>query len=549
MAKPVTRETKAATSKGAPAAKAPKGQQPEQQSKSMKMGTDELKDLIKSAVKEAMGGESEGLSGDAPLEGVTTGDVMSIIEQAVQAVDEKHKSRKEAGEEDVGEITAEEVLQEAAAMLDELAATSDEGMSDDPDDECKEGEEEPEEKEDGADDEAKRRKSTTTRTRQTKARAASRPAPTQRKYADVFLNGGARNGARKQQKTIPPMVQLARAIKCLDVFGRNDPERAAFYARKHYDDTEMEREFKALSATNPVNGGFLIPEVYTDDIIELLYNKTVIKELGARTIPLETGNLNIPRMTSGTRARWGGEARKIATTQPTFGNLRLSAHRLEAIVPQTRELIMSTKYSADEIFAADLSRRMQLGLDWGGLYGQGGEFQPTGIANTKGIEIVDAKKMDAQYADATGKVTADFPVYIKALVMSKNVDDQALGWAFNSFMEAYLMNLKTTTGDYLYRDEMNAGKFLGIPFAVTNQIPWTKDGLTDIFFGNWADMMIGDQMGLETFTTLEGSWTDEDGVQHNAFEENLTGTRALMYDDIGVRHVESFVYIKNVKAF
>ena len=336
MAKPVTRETKAATSKGAPAAKTPKAQQSEQQSKSMKMGTDELKDLIKSAVKEAMGGDGDELTGDAPLEGVTTGDVMSIIEQAVQAVDEKHKSRKEAGEEDVGEITAEEVLQEAAAMLDELAATSDEGMSDDPDDECKEGEEEPEEKEDGADDEAKRRKSAPARKRQTKA--ASRPAPTQRKYADVFLNGGARSSARKQQKAIPPMVQLARAIKCLDVFGRNDPERAAYYARKHYDDAAMEREFKALSATNPVNGGFLIPEVYTDDIIELLYNKTVIKELGARTIPLETGNLNIPRMTSGTRARWGGEARKIGTTQPTFGNLRLSAHRLEAIVPRAHHV-------------------------------------------------------------------------------------------------------------------------------------------------------------------------------------------------------------------
>lgn len=543
MGKPANRQTKAATRKGAPAGK---GQQAQQQSKSMKMGTDELKDLIKSAVKEAMGGEDEGLEGGAVLEGVTTGDVMSIIEQAVEAVDEKHKSRKEAGEEDVGEISAEEVIQEAAAMLEELA-TAEEGMEDDEaDPEGKEDEGDPEEKEGEEEDEAKRRKSAPARKRQTKA--ANRPAPAQRKYANLFLGGGSAP-TRKQQKAIPPMVQLARAIKCLDVFGRNDPERAAFYARKHYDDTEMERQFKALSATNPVNGGFLIPEVYTDDIIELLYNKTVIKELGARTIPLETGNLNIPRMTSGTRAKWGGEARKIGTTQPTFGNLRLSAHRLEAIVPQTRELIMSTKYSADEMFAADLSRRMQLGLDWGGLYGTGGEFQPTGIANTKGIEIVDAKKMDAQYADGTGKVTADFPVYIKALVMSKNVDDQALGWAFNSFMEAYLMNLKTTTGDYLYRDEMNAGKFLGIPYGVTNQIPWTKDGLTDIFFGNWADMLIGDQMGLETFTTLEGSWTDEDGVQHNAFEENLTGTRALMYDDIGVRHVESFVYIKNVKAF
>ena len=69
-----------------------------------------------------------------------------------------------------------------------------------------------------------------------------------------------------------------------------------------------------------------------------------------------------------------------------------------------------------------------------------------------------------------------------------------------------------------------------------------------MFFGNWADLMIGDQMGLETYTTLDGTWTDENGVQHNAFEENLTGTRALMYDDIGVRHVESFAYDHNIKV-
>ena len=399
---------------------------------------------------------------------------------------------------------------------------------------------------DPAEDESAKRRKSAAPARQTKA--ASQSAPAQRKYASIFLSGPASQKGR-QQKKIPPMVQLVRAIKCLDVFGRNDPERAAYYASKKYEDGDMAREFKALSATNPASGGFLIPEVYLDEIIGLLYNKTVIKELGARTIPLETGNINIPRMTSGTRATWGGEARKIKTTQPTFGNLRLSAKRLEAIVPQTRELIMSTKYSADEIFASDLSRRMQLGLDWGGLYGKGGEFQPTGIANTPGVEVIDATKMDAQYADSTGKITSDFPVYIKSLVLSKNVDDMNLGWAFNSFTEGYLMNLKTTTGDYIYRDEMNAGRFLGIPYATTNQIPTDpKAGTTDIFFGNWADLMIGDQMGLETYTTLDGSWTDEDGVQHNAFEENLTGTRALMYDDIGVRHVESFAYIKNVKV-
>lgn len=390
-------------------------------------------------------------------------------------------------------------------------------------------------------DDAKRRKSAAFR-RQVK----SGTAPAQRKYSSLFMGGTA--SAKKQQKSVPPLVNLARAIKCLDVFGRHDPERAEFYAKKYYEDMSMAREFKAMSATNPTAGGFLIPEVYLDEVIELLYSKTIIKELGARTIPLENGNLNIPRMTSGTRAMWGGEGRKIASTQPAFGNLRLSAKRLEAIVPQTRELLMSTKYSADELFAADLSRRMQLGLDWGALYGTGGEFQPTGIANTPGVEKIDAKKMDAQYA-ADGKLTADFPVYVKSLVMSKNVDDQALGWAFNSFMEGYLKNIKTTTGDYIYRDEMNAGNFLGMPYKVSNQIPTdSKTGCTEMFFGNWADLMIGDQMGLETYTTLDGTWTDENGVQHNAFEENLTGTRALMYDDIGVRHVESFAYVHNIKV-
>ena len=511
--------------------------------KSMKMGTDELKDIIKSAVKEAMGDE-EDTSADTPLDGVTAGDVLAVVEQAIAAADEKRKARKDAGEE-VGDLTADEVVEEAAAILEGLTAGADEGMEEDgADDEYKEDGADDEEKEDEehADESAKRRKSAPgQRSRKSAA------APAQRKYSGLFLpNPGARSA--KSQKKIPPMVQLARAIKCLDVFGRQDPERAAFYAKKYYSDEGMARELKALSATSPVNGGFLIPEVYLDEIIELLYSKTVIKELGARTIPLETGNLNIPRMTSGTRAMWGGEARKIQSTQPTFGNLRLSAKRLEAIVPQTRELIMSTKYSADEIFANDLARRMQLGLDWGGLYGKGGEFQPTGIANTKGVEVIDASQMDAQYADSTGRLTADFSVYIKALVMSKNVDDQALGWAFNSFMEGYLMNLKTATGDYLYRDEMNQGKFLGLPYGTTNQIPTSKAGLTDLFFGNWADLMIGDQMGMETLTTMEGSWTDENGVQHNAFEENLVGTRALMYDDIGVRHVESFVYVKNIKV-
>lgn len=512
--------------------------------KSVKMEADELTEKIKACVKEALEeqseakAEGEGEEGDPTVEAAPT-DISALIEQAMDVVAQKRKARKDAGEE-LGDVSADEVLEAVGEIMEaQEEAKADDGVED----------EEAKEDEGMEENEAKGRKAAArpTSTKSAPGRKAA-PAPVQRKYSGIYMSWGA--GAPSSKKSVPPAIQLARAIKCLDVFGRHDPDMASFYARKKYDDADMAREFKALSATNPSGGGYLIPEVYLDDIVELLYAKTVIFELGAQKVPMANGNLNIPKMTSGARATWGGEGRKIAKSQPAFGNIKLSAKRLEAIVPQTRELLMSTNFSADQMFANDLTRRMELGLDFGAMFGKGGEFQPLGVFADKEVEHVDAKTLgNTDLSSAEGAITADFPVYIRSKVLAKNVDDNKLGWAFNSVLEGYLMNMKTTTGAYIYRDEMNSGKLLGFPYRVSNQITTDGTGLTELAFGNWADLLVGEQMGLETYTTLDGSWTDEDGVQHNAFEENLAATRALMYVDIAARHKESFIHVKNIKAF
>ena len=105
--------------------------------------------------------------------------------------------------------------------------------------------------------------------------------------------------------------QFGRAVKCLCFHGQGDPERAAFYARKKFADGEMAREFKAQSATSPSDGGYLVPNIYSNEIIELLYAQTIIFELGARRLAMEQGNINIPRMTAGAEARWIGEDRPV----------------------------------------------------------------------------------------------------------------------------------------------------------------------------------------------------------------------------------------------
>lgn len=469
--------------------------------KSVKLGAGDLQEMVKAAVKEAMEEQDTGEETDEKDDTVeaSTDDIVGMIEDAVEAVNAKRKAAKadELNPDDVEEILdavmekAEgeeeeakedtdigEILEAAVEAVNEKrkSAKADE-IGDDVVDEILDavGEVMADE---SADEEGKRRKSMPTRIQRKAVRTAKR---VQRKYSNFYINRGS--AAKTEKKSnVPPEILFARAVKCLDVFGRQDVEAAAYHARKKYQDAEMERQFKALAITNPVDGGYLVPEVYADQIIELLYPKTVIFELGAQKVPLANGNLNLPKMTSGTRARWGGEQRKIKTTGTKFGNIKLSAKRLEAIVPQSRELLMSTSYSADALFANDLMRSMQLGLDYGALYGKGGEFEPVGIVKNEGVEKINAKGLNnADLADANGKITADFPVYVRAKVMTKNVDDMAAGWCFNSMLEGYLMNLKTDTGAYIYRDEMGAGKLLGFQYKVSNQIPTNEMGLTELF--------------------------------------------------------------------
>ena len=85
--------------------------------KSLKMSADDLKEMVKAAVAECLGEEKE----DTPPAEETAGegmDVMSVIEEAVEAAAEKRKARKEAGEEVPEEITPDEIIAEAAAILD-----------------------------------------------------------------------------------------------------------------------------------------------------------------------------------------------------------------------------------------------------------------------------------------------------------------------------------------------------------------------------------------------------------------------------------------------
>ena len=385
---------------------------------------------------------------------------------------------------------------------------------------------------------------------------AAAPAP-QRKYAGLFLSGVANPNpgatgfkariasmsAPERTKTVYGM--FGRAVKCLHAAGGNF-DNAAFIAERKFMDAEMAREFKALSATVPSDGGYLVPEVYASEIIELLYPATVIFSLGARRLGMSNGNMNIPKTRSGSRAKFVGENRKIPSSAPGFGNLKLSAKKLSAIIPMSNDLLRSTNFDNDVIVGQDVTKQMALGVDYGALMGKGGEFQPVGITENKGVLTIDATKLDTDYASSAGVLTAMFPGYMVAAVLKNNVLAGSLGFTFNTSVEQYFKNLRDSVGGFIFAEEMNKQHTLvGYPYRTTNLFE-TVGGKTKIIFGDWNDLVIGEQGALEIETSREGSWTDEAGNLISAFENDQTIIRAINNVDAGLRHDESFAVADKV---
>ena len=113
-------------------------------------------------------------------------------------------------------------------------------------------------------------------------------------------------------------------------------------------------------------------------------------------------------------------------------------------------------------------------------------------------------------------------------------------------VEQFFKSIRDNAGSFIFADEMNNnGTLVGYPYKTTNLIE-TTGGKTSIVFGNWNDLIIGEQGALEIETSREGAWTDDNGNLVSAFENDQTLVRAIDNVDIGLRHDESFAVATKV---
>ena len=276
-------------------------------------------------------------------------------------------------------------------------------------------------------------------------------------------------------------------------------------------------------------GGYTVStDLLATSFIDLLRNKQVLSQAGATILSGLVGDVKIPRQTGGATAYWVDESGAPTESQQTVDQVSLTPKTLGVFTDISRKLLLQSSIDVEGMVRTDLATVIALAIDLAGLHGTGADNQPTGIAATTGIGSVagGANGLAPTWAHIVGLETE---------VATDNADIGRLGYVTNAKVRGKLKvtDMGTDTGRMVWAD--NKTPVNGYSAHVSNQVSsaLTKGDSTGvcsaIFFGNWADLIIG-------------MWGVLD-ILVDPYTGGTSGTVrviALQDVDVAVRHAQSF---------
>ena len=267
---------------------------------------------------------------------------------------------------------------------------------------------------------------------------------------------------------------------------------------------------------NTTDDSTLIAEDYRGgSFIDVLRNKSSVMSAGATLLRGLQGNVVIPKKTVASSAGWiATEGGNSAETEFQVGSVTMSPKVIGGHTEMTRLMLQQSSLDVENLVRNDLSEAIATAIDLGALAGSGSSGQPTGIANTSGIN--------------TTTFAAAVPTFAELVAMESAVSaDNALQGNLKYIAKpSDWGNLKTVDkasgfGQMIVGSD---GQINGYDVVKSNQVT-----AGDYYFGNFADLLIG----------LYGSLD----ITVDPYTHSKSGTIrivALQTCDVAVRHAVSF---------
>ena len=269
-------------------------------------------------------------------------------------------------------------------------------------------------------------------------------------------------------------------------------------------------------AANTTNDAGLIAEDYKGgDFIDILRNESSVMQAGATMLRGLQGNVVIPKKTAGTTVGWiSPEGDPSTSDEIEVGSVTMSPKVVGAHTDVTRLLLQQSSLDVENLIRDDLTKSIATAIDLGALAGSGASGQPTGIANTSGINTTTFGAANPTWAEI---------VAMESAVANDNALTGSLGYICRPADFGTLKTTEKATGTAQFvvspDNTMN-----GYNVIRSNQV---TSG--DFYFGNFADLLIGMYGGLD-ITVDPYSLSSSGGVR----------IVALQTVDVAVRHAVSF---------
>jgi HK97 family phage major capsid protein/HK97 family phage prohead protease len=269
-----------------------------------------------------------------------------------------------------------------------------------------------------------------------------------------------------------------------------------------------------LNVGTATAGGNLVETMLdAGSFIDLLRNASALDQAGATVLTGLTGNVAIPRQSGAATAYWVAESGAPTESQQTVDQVSLTPKTVAAYTDYSRRLMIQSSIDVENMVRGDLARVLALKIDLAGLYGTGSNSEPLGLKLTTGI--------------GTENFAAAAPTFEEVVALESDVAtaNALLG------SPVYLMNAAMRGGLKTTKKDAGSGMFImegtevnGYRGVLSNQV-----AAGDLWFGNFADLIIGYFSGLD--------------IMVDPYSNSTSGTVrvvAMQDVDIAVRHPDSF---------
>jgi HK97 family phage major capsid protein len=294
-------------------------------------------------------------------------------------------------------------------------------------------------------------------------------------------------------------------------------------------------------------GGFLVPEDVSTEVIELLRPASVVMSLNPQIVDMPNGNLTMNRLSTGAAASYIGEQQDVPATSVEFGQVKLSAKKLAALIPISNDLLRASSVAADRLVRDDLVAALAQRMDTAFIRGAGTAFTPRGLRfQALGTTVAATHLLTVTGADTLADITTNLG-RLELALMNADVPMTRPGWLMAPRTYMRLLNIRDGNGNFAF-PEVQRGELRGKPFRVTTQIPTNLGGGNESELGliDFAHVVVGEHMGIEVSLSTEAAYRDASNNLQAAFSRDETVMRAIAQHDIGLRHLPAAAWLTNV---